>query len=547
MGIYDKIGNLLFNNTFGKLIINEVNKGSKLLQELLENKKKNDLINNIYEYGLNKYGNEPFYDIFYKDFFNIKYLTIVYDSLNTTNNKELNSVDKLINHFYKESHYPIGYQNDVKCAIADIINCFFVEINKPLNHTEQTNQSFIQNNNDQIVTPIIEKIDELKKTLEEYSNIPNINIDDFTISSNKNDDEIKPIPVEKKPKSINVFFYNKFYNVSSDYNSLLAFLEFSGQEQSFDIVKHIILYDDNTTTEEIINSEINDNVLSFQMPYCDEILKSKKIFIKPPRTEYSISIETSNHEIIVPNYNVYFTRERNGDIITTTWNDISVESNVIINFIVSFSSITKETIKFKFNINAKNPKDVYSQYHYYKVLDMLKKSDKIIFRDNSTHNILLETATLNVNISDDDLDYFIKLYNNALWVQDKYNIGFTVPEEVCYEDYVTLEMLRNIKENRYYIFPNNFQINCIVPYDENYEKQNEIDNEQLYTAGYESKYIDIWGTHINFTPDEPLRMILSCANIEKTTDGIKITSIGTIYATTVDKSGDQLLKIDDII
>ena len=529
----------MFNNTFGKLIINEVNKGSKLLQELLENKKKNDLINNIYEYGLSKYGSKPFYDVLSKDFFNVRYLNIVYDSLNiTNNNNELNSVDKLINHFYKESHYPIGYQNDAKCAIADIINCFFVEINKPLNHTEQTNQNFIQNNNDQIVTPIIEKIDELKKSLEEYSNKSNININDFIISSNKNDTEIQPIPVERKPKNINVFFYNKFYNVSPDFNSLLAFLEFSGQEESFDIVKHIILYDDNTTTEEIINSEINDNVLSFQMPYCDGLIKSKNIFIKPPRTEYSISIETSDHRIIVPNYNVYFTRERNGDIITTTWNDISVDTNVIINFIVSFSSITKETTKFKFNINAKNPKDVYSQYHYYKVLDMLKKSDKIIFRDNSTHNILLETATLNVNISDDDLDYFTKLYNNALWVQDKYNIRFTVPEEVCYEDYITLEMLRNIKEKRYYIFPNNFQINCIVSYDENYEKQNEIDNEQLYTAGYESKYIDIWDTHINFKPDEPLRMILSCANIEKTTDGIKITSIGTIYATTADKIGD---------
>ena len=253
------------------------------------------------------------------------------------------------------------------------------------------------------------------------------------------------------------------------------------------------------------------------MPYCDEIVKSTKILIKPPRTEYSFSIETRDYDVIIPNYNVYFTREKEGDIITATWNDISIDSNVIINFIVSFSAHVQETINF--NINAKNPEDVYSQYHYYKVLDMLKKSGKIIF-----------TLILNLNISDEDLNIFMKVYNNALWVQDKYGVKFTVPKEFDYEDYVTFELLRSIYENKKYIFPNNYQMSFTVPYDAKHKKQDEFEENKSYRLGYDLEYIDVWGTRVTFNFEEKVYILMNGTNLIRSSDGIKVTSTGEIYA-----------------
>ena len=403
-------------------------------------------------------------------------------------------------------------------------------------------QNLIQNSNSRLETHIDTRLNDQDLILNKILNClegkgenPNVNISDFLISPNSDVSEAKPLIVDKCPKSITIYIYNKFHNIVSDFNSLLAFLEFSGQEQSFDIVKYMITYDDNTTKEEVIDSQINDNIISFQLPNLDGLTNPTRVVITPPRTKYSISIETSEYDVIIPKYDVYFTRELIEDNIVTTWNDISENANVILNLKAIFSKENKKTKGFKFKINAKNPKDVYSQYNFYKILKKFKLSNKIVFRDNLTHNILLETSAINVNISNEDLDYFIKLYSNALWVQDKYNIKLSVPKEVTYDEYVTIEMLKNVKDKKYYVFPNNLKISCIVQYDENYEKQNQIDEEKLYMAGYESQYIDVWDTRINFETDNPLHIAFKCANIEKKSDGIKVTSAGEIYAMIEDK------------
>lgn len=547
MGIVEKAGDYLFDNTIGISItpitdkIIEPIRGT--IEEEINEKRKRDIINEIFEYGLKFYGNELFFDAFQKDFFNDKNLSFIYDSFFSVQfNEKSNSPDNVVSHFYKPEHYDTAYRKSVKNAILDIVNKIHYIINKPTNHSERIMQNMIQNSNSQLETHIDTrlndqdlKLNKILNYLEGKGENPNVNINDFLISPNSDVSEAKPLVVDKCPKSITIYIYNKFHNIVSDTDSLLAFLEFSGQEQSFDIVKYMITYDDNTTKEEIIDSQINDNIISFQLPNLYGLTNPTRVVITPPRTRYSISIETSEYDIIIPKYDVYFTRELVEDNIVTTWNDISENANVIINLKAIFSKEDKRTKGFKFKINAKNPKDVYSQYNFYNVLKKFKLSNKIVFRDNLTHNILLETSAINVNISNEDLDYFIKLYSNALWIQDKYNIKLSVPKEVTYEEYVTIEMLKNVKDKKYYVFPNNLKISCIVQYDENYEKQNQIDEEKLYMAGYESQYIDVWGTRINFETDNPLRIAFRCTNIEKKSEGIKVTSAGEIYAMIEDK------------
>ncbi len=547
MGIIEKAGDILFDNVVGIPITPIADKIIEPIKETVEEeinkKRKRDIINEMLEYGLNFYENELFFDTFQKDFFNDKNLSFIYDSFfSVQSNEESNSPDNIVSHFYKPEHYDTAYRNSVKNAILDIVNKIHYIINKPTNHSERIMQNMIQSSTSRLETHIDTRLNDQDMKLNKILNYfegkgenPNINISDFLISTNSEVSEAKPIIVDKCPKSITIYIYNKFHNIVSDVDSLLAFLEFSGQEQSFDVVKYMITYDDNTTKEEIIDSKVNDNILSFQLPNLDGLTNPTRVVITPPRTKYSISIETSEYDIVIPKYDVYFTRELVEDTIVTTWNDISENTNVIINLKAIFSKEDKKTRDFKFKINAKNPKDVYSQYNFYKVLKKFKLSNKIVFRDNLTHNILLETSAINVNISNEDLDYFIKLYSNALWVQDKYNIKLSVPKEVTYDEYVTIEMLKNVKDKKYYVFPNNLKISCIVQYDENYEKQNQIDEEKLYTAGYESQYIDVWDTRINFETDNPLHIAFKCANIEKKSEGIKVTSAGEIYAMIEDK------------
>lgn len=524
------LNNYLLTNTLGKPVSSIINFFKKPIsseiEKSIEARNKETIIQRISEDTLKEFSNEPFFQIFQREF--LRYINDVYDDIYSQGNSiSEKNIEAIIDHYYNEKSYNSFYRSSAYEAIKKVVKKIHSEIYAP--HSSSDRMMLSSTNE------ICAKLDEiLLKSSENNDLIKSLvkcNEDKSFTSENciviENNQNMLIHPDKKVPQYIILYFCKYGIEEFSSFEELLSHLQFSGNEQLVTVGYNEVIFDDNTIEKNTFSDYFGD-VISLKLDYDENLVSAVKLKIQLPKKVYSISIEDFNFEVIVPQYDVYFTRERNEDIITTTWNDVTANTNVSIKLIMKISISTQTVVGFSFNIFAKEPQSVYSHLMYYKVINKIQHSSGIVFRDIRSKELLFQSKSVNVNISEDELSYFLDLYNTALWIEDNYKVRLTVPDSIEYSDYIHLKMLKAIKEKGTYTFPDYYQIDISLCAPEN--EIINLDTDKEYSFSFNTNYVEIWDTKIDFSSDSPLYIIVQSAKLEKNEDELKASSTGNVYA-----------------
>lgn len=512
---------------------------NKKIKRGLLRKYKRDFIERIETTVLNKYGDRTFYHNLSYCLFTNNALEKLFDRCYQRDLNDFKLTDEIIMQVLEVRDWQYPDILEAKKVLENILESVFTAVNSPSTDTERklTNiffacfdklgniitsegkkdREFIKKNIDDVKSMIASNAD-LKAENMPHDAVIDLLTDDrhiITLSSKT--------PAEQFIVSIWIEYTQELRHFESG-EQLLGFINFSGSSLTVNATK-IICTDEKGNQLQNYGAdtyegptlklgEFNVSALEWHKNLEDAHFDRIKLTISPQVATLEIDIQNESGEVLVQNLKQGISRQKlpNGHI-EAKLEDIRETTQVNIIFV---NEIDRNVLySTSLTLSPRHKESVYSNLCYYCLLKRFLNSKELHYYDSNTGAEVGQAKGLSGAITNEEIDNNISLFRKLLCIQDCFNITYTVPDEISYEDInwinVVFELIHSgfaqIGKCTLTVASENIDIRNRQAFDDCLKKKTHFMMRVHY------QYINIWGKAINFEDELLLVMPESYSEI----------------------------------
>lgn len=494
---------------------------SKKIKRGLLRKYKNRVIKNIESTILNKYGNRTFYHNLSCCLFKNNALEKLFDRCYQRDLNDFKLTDEIIMQVLETQDWKHPDISEAKWVLENILNSVFTTVNSPSSDTERKLTNIFFASFDMLRKEIkcegkkdrefIQKnFDDLKSTIAglKTENMPHDAVIDLLTDDRHIITLSSKNPAEQFMVSIWIEYTQELRHFESG-EQLLGFINFSGTSLTVNATKIICtdekgnqLQNYGADTYEGPTLKLGDfNVpaLEWHKNLEDAHFDRIKLTISPQFATLEIDIQNESGEVLVQNLKQGISRQKlpNGhieakleDIRETTQVNITFVNEIDLNVLYS-TSLT---------LSPRHKESVYSNLCYYRLLRQFLNSKELHYYDSNTGAEVGQAKGLSGAITNKEIDNNISLFEKLRRIQDRFNITYTVPDEISYEDInwinIVFELIHSgfsqVGKCNLTVASENIDIRNRQAFDDCLKKKTPFKMQAHY------QYIEIWNTSIDF-------------------------------------------------